>query len=100
MVVYKALNTHIESRTTNTRHAVGDGDGGKARAVIESSIVNTRHAVGDSDGGEANTARESRTTNTCHAVSDIIIIDSLWNYYTSLIFIGATCYLSSFGFGN
>ena len=35
----------MESVTTDTRHAVGDGDGGKARATIESIFANTRNIL-------------------------------------------------------
>ena len=37
----------------NARHAVADGDGGKAFATTERLISNARHAVGDGDGGKA-----------------------------------------------
>ena len=62
--------TTIERLRINARYAVGDGDGGQARAAKESIIANTRHAVGDGDGGQARTTIESIITNTRHAVGD------------------------------
>ena len=38
---------------SNARHAIGDGDGGEARAFIERINSNARHTIGDGDGGEA-----------------------------------------------
>ena len=38
---------------SNARHTIGDGDGGKARAIRERMISNARHAVADGDGGKA-----------------------------------------------
>ena len=43
----------IERFTSNARHTIGDGDGGKARAIKERIISNARHTIGDGDGGEA-----------------------------------------------
>ena len=37
----------IESPVPNTRHTVGNGDGGQARATIESALTNTLHTVGN-----------------------------------------------------
>jgi len=42
---------------SNARHAIGDGDGGEARAFIERINSNARHTIGDGDGGEAIAAR-------------------------------------------
>ena len=38
---------------SNTRHTLGDGDGGEAAAIFESIPFNARHTLGDGDGGEA-----------------------------------------------
>ena len=37
----------IESTASNTRHALGDSDGGEAAAIIESIVSNTRHTLGN-----------------------------------------------------
>ena len=49
MVVYTRLDTIIERITSNARHTVGDGDGGKARAMIERTTSNACHAIWNSD---------------------------------------------------
>ena len=36
-----------EGRVTNTRDAVGDGEGSKTNTAIESITLNARNAVGD-----------------------------------------------------
>jgi len=38
---------------SNARHTVGDGDGGKARAISERTTSNARHATAYGDGGKA-----------------------------------------------
>ena len=43
----------IERKISNSRHTVGDGDGGKARAIIERRISNARHTTAYGDGGKA-----------------------------------------------
>ena len=35
-----------ESRASNARHALGDGDGGEAAAILESISSNARHTIG------------------------------------------------------
>ncbi len=52
------------------RHAVGDGDGGKASAVRKNCIIYARHAVGDGDGLERRAAPESTSAYGRHAVGD------------------------------
>ena len=47
MVVKAYLNTINERIISNARHTIGDGDGGKARAIKERTISNARHTVGD-----------------------------------------------------
>ena len=42
----------LKSIFANTRHAVGDGNGGKNRTHVESIIANARYAVGDGNGGK------------------------------------------------
>ena len=49
----------IESGPSNVRHALGDGDGGEAAAILESRVSNARHTLGDGDGGEAAAIIES-----------------------------------------
>ena len=46
IVVYRSLNKAIESPTPYAGHAIGNGDGGEASAVLESPKVNARYAVG------------------------------------------------------
>ena len=58
-----------ESITTDIRHAVWDGNGGQATAVLE-SITTDSHAVWDGNGGQATAALESTNTNDHHAVWD------------------------------
>ena len=53
----------IESRTSNARHTLGDGDGGEAAATFESIVSNARHAFGYGDGGEAAAILESIWAN-------------------------------------
>ena len=47
-----------ERTTFNARHTIGDGDGGKARAMRERTTSNARHTIGDGDGGEARAISE------------------------------------------
>ena len=54
----------------NARHAVGDGDGGKARAIRERTFSNARHTVADGDGGKARAFRERIISNACHTIGD------------------------------
>ena len=39
----------MESRFSNTRYAIGDGDGGEGGATSKSTISNARYAVRDGD---------------------------------------------------
>ena len=48
-----------KSIISNTRYAVGDGDGGEGGAIIESIMSNTYYTVGDGDGGERGAISES-----------------------------------------
>jgi hypothetical protein len=52
------MKTFIESIISNTRHAVGDGDGDKTSAAIESTIANTRYAIADGKGCKARAIEE------------------------------------------
>jgi len=60
----------IERTTSNARHTIGDGDGGKARAIRERISSNARHTVGDGDGGEAGATIERIFSNARHTVGD------------------------------
>ena len=53
----------IEYTTSYTRHAVGDGDGGKAGATTKRITSYARHAVGDGDGGKAGAIIERHFSN-------------------------------------
>ena len=63
MVVYKALNTKIESLLADGGHAVGDGHGGEAGAVTESFVPDGSYAVAYGHGGEATATIESRAAD-------------------------------------
>jgi len=46
IIVLRSLNTTIERTTSNARHTVRDGDGGKARAtigILNFNVVGTRY---------------------------------------------------------
>ena len=58
----------LKSIFANTRHAVGDGDGGKNRTHVESIIANARYAVGDGNGGKNRTIAESSIAHTRHVM--------------------------------
>ena len=60
----------IERITSNTRYAVGDGNGGEGGATRESTTSNTRYAVGDDNRGEGGAIIESRISNARNAVWD------------------------------
>ena len=47
MVSYKALNTTIETPSSQTRDGVGNGDGGQTAALTEAAISQTRDGVGN-----------------------------------------------------
>ena len=70
MVVYTLLDTSFERITSNTRHTIGDGDGGKAIATRERFTSYARHAVGDGDGGKARAAIERIISNARHTIGD------------------------------
>ena len=84
-----------ESINTNTRHAVGDSDGGQTIATKERIISNARHAVGDSDGCQTTTFKERLFTNTRHAICNIIIIERSRNYNIVRIFVRVSCHFSN-----
>ena len=69
MVVYKALNTIIESIVINGGHTIRDSDGGQALAEIESVAANGGHTIGNSYGGQALAGTESIFTNGGHDIS-------------------------------
>ncbi|MEJ6602763.1 MAG: VCBS repeat-containing protein [Opitutaceae bacterium] len=58
------------SRIVDMRHAVGDGNAGKAAARTERIIPNTRDAVGDGDAGKIGAIIERINPNTRDAVGD------------------------------
>ena len=70
LVIYTCLDTIIERTTSNARHTIGDGDGGKAGAILERIISNARHTIGDGDRGKARAITERTTSNARHAVGD------------------------------
>ena len=75
LVVYTLLDTIKERRISNARHAIGDGDGGKAIAAIERRISNARHTIGNGDGGKAGATRERIISNVSRAIGDNQISD-------------------------
>ena len=70
LVIYTRLDTISECIISNARHAIGDGDRGKAGAATERIISNARHTIGDGDGGKARAIRERMISNARHAVAD------------------------------
>ena len=70
MVVKAYLNTNKESTFPNTRHTIGNNNGGKARTTRECITTNTRHAIGDGDGGKTRTRIESMIPNARYAVGN------------------------------
>ena len=115
IVVWISLNTKSERTTSNARHAIGDGDGGKARAMIERFISNARHAIadgdggefraiierilsnarhtiGDGDGGKARAIIERRTSNARYGVLNIFVRNFFWYYNIASVFIRITGY--------
>ena len=115
LVIYTCLDTIIERTTSNARHTIGDGDGGKARATIERTTSNARHTIGDGDGGKARAQPERTTCNARHTIGDgdrgeaiaiternisnarhgilnTLISNLLWYYNTASVFIRIFCY--------
>ena len=60
----------IESRFSNTRHTIGDNNGGKGGAMRESRTSNTRYTIGDNNGGKGGATNESTISNTRDAIGD------------------------------
>ena len=85
---------------SNARHAVGDGDGGKAKAILERLTSNARHAVGDYYGGKARASIERFLSNACHAVCYSIVGDTFWNGNTASVFRITRSHLCQFCFFN
>ena len=54
----------VVSGVNQFRHAVSDGDGGRAIAIVERQSANTRHAIADCGGCKARATNECITTNT------------------------------------
>ena len=48
----------VVSGVNQFRHAVSDGDGGRAIAIVERQSANTRHAIADGDGCKARAINE------------------------------------------
>ena len=59
-----------ESRNSNARYAVRNGDGGERGATFESITFNARYAIGDGDGGEGGATIECRNSNAGYAIGD------------------------------
>ena len=59
-----------ESRTSNARDAIRDGDGGEGGAIRESRTSNARDTIRDGDGGERGAQSESLPSNARDAVGD------------------------------
>ena len=57
----------------NTRHRVGDGDGGQASAVHESISADGGYTVGNGDRGQTTAAIESFSTCTVEGSYQIAI---------------------------
>ena len=70
IVVQSSLNTIRESKRANAGHAVWDGDGGQAAAIIEGIDTDTGNAVGDGDGCQAAATPEGTFADAGHAVRD------------------------------
>jgi hypothetical protein len=87
MVVRVALNTTLERFTSNARHAVGDGDGGEARAITKRTPSNARHAIGDGDRGKAKAILERRISNARHLACPVHVGYFLRYSDIALIFI-------------
>ena len=64
----------MESRASNARHALGNGDVGEAAATPECRVSNARHALGDGNGGDA-AIFESLASNARHAIGHTIVGD-------------------------
>ena len=92
LVIYTCLDTIIERTTSNARHTIGDGDGGKAKATRERTISNARHTIGDGDGGKARAILERTTSNARHGILNTLISNLLWYYNTASVSIGITGY--------
>ncbi len=60
--------TILESKTTNGGHTVWNGDRGKTIATIERTFSNTHHTVGDGNRGQAVATRERTSVNARHTV--------------------------------
>lgn len=60
----------IECSWANSFHAVADGDGSQAVAIIESIVADARHAVRNCDKNQTGTTREGIVANVGHAVAN------------------------------
>ena len=58
----------MERLLSNTRYAIGDGDGCQTIAFIERPPSNIRYAVWDGDRSEGGAIKESTPFNTCYAI--------------------------------
>ena len=82
--------SHNERITSNARHVIGDGDGGKARAFTERIISNARHTVADGDRGKARALTERILSNACHLARPVHVGYFLRYSDIALIFIPST----------
>ena len=80
----------MERIISNARHAVTDGDGGKAFAIRERFFSNARHTVGDGDGGKARAIIERFFSNARHLACPVHVGYFLRYSDIALIFVIAT----------
>ena len=60
--------TVTEGNLADARHAIADGDRGQTTAAIEGTLVDARHAIADGDRGQAGAALEGILADTRHAI--------------------------------
>lgn len=83
----------IESKISNTRNAIGDGDRGKGGATLESRTSNARNAVRDGDGGKGGAIFENSISNARYAIGSTVVGNGFGDDNTTSITISST-YLS------
>jgi len=75
----------IESIGTDAGHAVWDGDGGQAAAVIEGLDSYAGHTVGDCDGCQAAAITECIVADAGHAISFATVCDRCRDNYRTRV---------------
>ena len=91
MVVYKALNTTIERRTTDAGHGVGDVYASKATTTRKRPTPDAGHGIGNGDARQAATIGECTRHDVGHNSSSI----EFWNYDGSIVVIFMTKHTTS-----